>query len=157
MITRDRGVGLIEVVLAIAITGGVVVAILGALSTVVRSADQSSNATKVQAIVGGAADELAGAVWVACPEVDDAYLGAVGQAAGRVGWPSSTVRIDDIDYWNPSANNWTEECNGAAAVGTSERLQRVTITVTAPNESASKSFDLIKSDTNPFAVEQNDG
>lgn len=151
----DRGVSLVEVVIAIALTGGVVVSILGALITVVRSSDQTEETAKVQAVIGGTADALADATWVPCPEIDDSYVGPIRAAAIRVGWDVTTVTIDDIDYWNPVTNDWAEECNGAAAVGTSERLQLVTVRVTSPDGRFVKSFDIVKSDTDTFAGASN--
>lgn len=152
----DKGVSLVEVIIALALTGGVVISILGALITVIRSADQNEETAKVQAVVGGAADALADATWVACPEVSDSYVGPIRSAAARVDWEVDTVTIEDIDYWNPVTNDWTEECNGAASIGTSERLQLVTVRITSPDARFTKTFDVVKSDTDTFAGGNNE-
>lgn len=148
----DRGISLVEVVVAIALTGGVVVAILGAVFTVVRSTSQNEQATRIQAVVGAAADQLNSVEWEACPDDSDRYDNAVAAAADRVGWDPTAVTIEEIDYWNPGAGSWSDACNGAASLGTSETLQRVTIRVTAPNSSQDKTFEIVKSNTTPFSM-----
>lgn len=152
----DRGITLIEVVIAIALTGGVVVSILGAVFTVVRSTNQNDQATRIQAVVGAAADQLNSVEWEPCPLDSDRYGNALGAAADRVGWDPSTVVIADVDHWSPSAGGWTENCSGAASLGTSETLQRVTIRVTTPDGAHGKTFDIVKSNTTPFAVDGDD-
>ncbi len=150
--TTDPGVTLVEVIVSIALTGGVVLAILGALFTVVRSSSQNANATDLQAVVGGAADQLAGVEWEPCPDGSPSYLGAARSAAGRVGWDAAAVSIVDVDYWSAGAGGWVEDCSGAASLGTVETLQRITLRVTSPDGISTKSFDVVKSSTTPFAA-----
>lgn len=148
----DRGVTLIEVVISIALTGGVVIAILGAVFTVVRSTNQNAQATRIQAVVGAAGDQLNSVEWEPCPDDSDRYDNAVAAAADRVGWSPSSVTIESIDHWNPGSGSWSSDCSGAASLGTSETLQRVTIRVTAPDGSQDKTFDIVKSNTTPFSM-----
>ncbi len=148
----DRGITLIEVVIAIALTGGVVVAILGAVFGVVRSTSQNAQAIRIQAVVGAAGDQLNSVEWEPCPDDSDRYDNAVAAAADRVGWSPSSVTIEAIDHWNPGTGSWSSDCNGAASLGTSETLQRVTIRVTSPDGVQDKRFDIVKSNTSPFSM-----
>lgn len=148
----DRGITLVEVVVAIALTGGVVVAILGAVFSVVRSTNQNEQATRIQAVVGAAADQLNSVEWEPCPDGSDRYDNAVAAAADRIGWDPSTVTIEAIDHWDVVAATWSSECNGAASLGTSETLQRVTIRVTTPDGLQDKTFEIVKSNTTPFSM-----
>ena len=146
----DRGVSLVEVIVSIALTGGVVVSIMGALFTVVRSTSQNDDAVKLQAVIGGATDQLVAVEWKNCPDVTGDYLVAAQSAATRVGWDASVVTIVDVDYWSAASNGWTELCNSAATPGSVDALQRITVTVQAPDSGPSKNYDVIKSDTRAF-------
>ena len=148
--TADDGITLVEVVIAIALTGGIVVAIMGSLFTVIRSANQNDDASKLQAVIGGATDQLLAVDWESCPDGSDRYRNAAQAAAARVDWDAATVTVVDVDYWSAASDDWTENCSGAATPGSVDALQRITITVQAPDASRSKSFDVIKSDTRAF-------
>ncbi len=146
----DSGITLIEVVIGIGLTGGVVAAIMGSLFTVIRASDQNEDATKVQAVVGGATDQLVAVEWEACPDGSASYSNAAQSAAGRVGWDASSVTVVDVDYWSAASDSWVETCSGAATPGSVDALQRITINVTSPDAALSKSFDVVKSDTRAF-------
>jgi len=146
----DRGVSLVEVIVSIALTGGVVIAIMGALFTVVRSASQNDDAAKLQAVVGSAADQLLAVEWENCPDGSAAYLTAAQSAAHRVGWKDETVDIVDVRYWSAVADGWVDNGSCAAAPGSVDALQRITISVESPETAASKTFDVVKSDTRAF-------
>ncbi len=143
----DRGVSLVEVIVSIALTGGVVVSIMGALFTVVRATSQNDDAVKLQAVIGGATDQLLAVEWEGCPDGSANYSNAAQSAAGRVGWDATTVAVIDVDYWSAAADSWVETCSGAAAPGSVDALQRITINVQSPDGELSKSFDVVKSDT----------
>ena len=146
----DRGVGLVEVIVSIALTGGVVVAIMGALFTVVRSANQNDDAIKLQAVVGGATDLLVAVEWKDCADGSVGYIGAAQLAADRVGWPDTTVNVVEVHYWSAAAGDWVDNCTGAATPGSVDALQRITVAVQSPGGGVSKSFDVVKSDTRAF-------
>lgn len=146
----DRGVSLVEVIVSIALTGGVVVSIMGALFTVVRASSQNDDAVKLQAVIGGATDQLVAVEWEGCPDGSGSYNNAAQSAAGRVGWDAAAVTIVDVDYWSAAADDWVESCSGAATPGSVDALQRITINVQAPETGVSKSFDVVKSDTRAF-------
>lgn len=149
-VSDDRGVSLVEVIVSIALTGGVVVAIMGALFTVVRSASQNDDAVKLQAVIGGAADQLVAVEWRDCADGSAGYLGAAQLAANRVGWPDTTVDVVEVDFWSAAADGWVDNCSGAATPGSVDALQRITIEVRSPDLGVSKSFDVVKSDTRAF-------
>ena len=160
---RDRGVSLIELVVAVSLMGLVVVGLLSAMWSSVRMSDVSDDQAKIEAALGSAADRLANFAYIPCPTIDGSsgYLPIVQAAAGTVNWPVTSVTITDLRFWLPSstsqgqwvtANNLTQgECNEAASLTTSRTLQRITIKVTSPS-GYSKSLEVVKNNVFPKAV-----
>lgn len=159
----DIGVGLVELVVAVALMGVVVAGILGAMWSSIRMSDVSDDQAKIEAALGSAADRLANYAYIPCPTIagNAGYLPIVQAAAGTVDWPTSTVTITDLRFWQPSsvsqgqwvtANNLTQgECNESASLTTSRTLQRITIKVTSPS-GYSKSLEVVKNNVFPKAV-----
>jgi type II secretory pathway pseudopilin PulG len=151
---RDAGYSLVEVLVAVVLTGTIVMAIVGAMFAVVRVSGQNDDATKVQAVLGRAADELNGIDYLACPEASlpSAYDNVSDRAADSVGWGPSTVEITAFRYWNPDTEQWDttnsiqgSECNPAVGYTSSKNLQKLTIEVTSPSGNVVRSIDIVKS------------
>ena len=150
----DRGYSFTEVLVAVVLTGTIVLAIVGAMFAVVRVSKQNDDATKVQAVLGRAADELNGIDYQACPEESAVpeYENVSDRAAASVDWDPSTVTITDYRYWNPDTETWDEtnsiqgtECNPAVGYTSSKNLQKLTVEVTSPNGNVVRSIDVVKS------------
>lgn len=150
----DRGYSLTEVLVAVALTGTIVLSIVGAMFAVVRVSGQNDDATKVQAVLGRAADELNGIAYQPCPQ-DEAvpiYENVADRAADSVDWGPSTVMITEYRYWNPDTSSWDtnnsiqgSDCNPAVGYTSSKNLQRLTIQVTSPSGNVTRSIDVVKS------------
>lgn len=159
----DTGVGLIELVVAVALMGLIVTGILGAMWSSVRMSDVSDDQARIEAALGSAADRLANYAYIPCPTIDGnaGYLPIVQAAAGTVDWPTSTVTITDLRFWQPTgaaqgqwvtANSLTQgECNESASLTTSRTLQRITVRVTSPS-GYSKSLEVVKNNVFPKEV-----
>jgi type II secretory pathway pseudopilin PulG len=158
----DRGYTLIEQLIGIALMGTIVMAIMGGMWAVVRVSVMNDERAKVQAIIGGAGDRLTNYAHVKCPEQDtlNTYLNEVRAAADTVGWPHSTVEITDYRYFHPDTGTWEDtyswqssDCTTNPVFLTREKtIQKITITVTAPNGGYSQSIDIVKADIRPEEV-----
>ena len=123
---RDGGWTMTEIVVAIALMGSIIVAIIGGMFAVVRASAANDEAAKVQAVLGSAADRIANYKYLECPEDADAYpdynavsYARVGKAAVEsVGWDESTVQITNYEFWNPDTNSWqaSNSLQGAGAM-----------------------------------------
>lgn len=124
----DRGNTLIEILIAVALTGIAVGTIIAGMRTLIMASALSDTQAKTEAVLGSAADRLAGWRYIPCPTADgqDSYLpvvqGASGDAQSGSGsegdgssggddvsvddgfslpeaWPTSAVQITEILYW----------------------------------------------------------
>ena len=164
---RDGGWTMTEIVVAIALMGSIILAIIGGMFAVVRASAANDEAAKVQAVLGSAADRIANYKYLECPEDADAYsdynavsYARVGKAAVEsVGWNESTVQITNYEFWDPGTNSWQatnnlqgSDCNASVGLTTSKTMQKITVVVTAPSGNSSSSLDIIKSDIRPKEV-----
>ena len=102
---RDRGSSLIEVVIAVALMGIVVSGVLGALWSAIRLSRFSDDQAKVEAVLGSAADRLANYAYIPCPtnNSNGGYLPIIQAAAGTVDWPTTSVALTGMYFWNSSS------------------------------------------------------
>jgi type II secretory pathway pseudopilin PulG len=164
---RDAGWTMTEIVVAIALMGSIIVAIIGGMFAVVRASAANDEASKVQAVLGSAADRIANYKYLECPEDADAYpdynavsYARVGKAAVEsVGWDESTVQITNYEFWNPDTNSWQASnslqgagCNASVGLTTSKTMQKITVVVTSPSGNTTSSLDIVKSDIRPKEV-----
>lgn len=125
---RDPGNSFLEIVISVALIGIAVVTILLGMRTLIIASTFSDTQAKTEAVLGSAADRLAGWRYIPCPAADgqDSYLpvvqGASGDAQSGSGsegddsisdddivlddgfslpeaWPTSVVQITDIRFW----------------------------------------------------------
>lgn len=160
---RDRGSSLIEVVIAVALMGIVVSGVLAAMWSAIRLSRFSDDQAKVEAVLGSAADRLANYAYIPCPtnNSNGGYLPIIQAAAGTVDWPTSTVTLTGMYFWNStstSSGTWLTtnglsgtECNETASLTTARTLQRITFVVTSPS-GYSKSLEVVKSNVFPRAI-----
>lgn len=161
-VRRDAGFTLVEVLISVVLTGTIVLAIVGGMFAVVRTSQQNAIATKMQAVVLGAADEIAFADYCSHPEAvgSDPYETVARNAASTVGWDgATTVTVIDYDYWNPAGpadpavGSWANasQIPGSDCVlpdslaGDARHLQRITVRITPPTGSSSSVIQVIKS------------
>jgi len=160
---RDRGSSLIEVVIAVALMGIVVSGVLAAMWSAIRLSRFSDDQAKVEAVLGSAADRLANYAYIPCPtnNSNGGYLPIIQAAAGTVDWPTSSVVLTGMYFWNPtsvSSGTWITtnglsgaECNETASLTTARTLQRITFMVTSPS-GYSKSLEVVKSNVFPRSI-----
>ena len=160
---RDRGSSLIEVVIAVALMGIVVSGVLRALWSAIRLSRFSDDQAKVEAVLGSAADRLANYAYIPCPtnNSNGGYLPIIQAAAGTVDWPTTSVALTGMYFWNStsaSSGTWVTtnglsgaECNETASLTTARTLQRITFMVTSPS-GYSKSLEVVKSNVFPRSI-----
>lgn len=165
----DDGFTLSEVIVAISLTGVLILAVMAGAWTLVRASRVSDDQAAVEATLGAAADRLTQFGWQPCPEmanVDSAtYAQVVGAAAERVNWPTSSVQIDQIHYWNieteqfevanPFADPATGSCTPTDVSSAAAKMQMVRIRVTSPGGTQSRTLDVVVADIR-FLDEQDD-
>lgn len=160
---RDRGSSLIEVVIAVALMGVVISGVFGAMWSAIHLSKFSDDQAKVEAVLGSAADRLANYAYIPCPTNISygGYLPIIQAAAGTVDWPSSTVALTGMYFWNPTSpasGTWlvtnalsVTECNETASLTTARTLQRIQFTVTSPSGYA-KTLEVVKSNVFPRSI-----
>lgn len=148
---RDRGWTLPEVLVAIVLTGSLVIPVILASWTVIRASAVTDDQAAVEAVLGAAADELAVAGWQSCPVETGDYLAVAQTAASRVEWPASAITIDSIRYWDISTNSWSStnpfagsgSCEMIPTIAASSRMQVVTLRATSPNGNQTRTLDVV--------------
>jgi type II secretory pathway pseudopilin PulG len=143
----DDGITLIEIVITISLLGLVVVPILVAVTTSIKSSRVSESAAQVETLLVNAVDRVNRAPY------EGAYkcvlTGAVQAAAEAAGWPASSATVgheylDKIDgTWKTDSTFGTACPNGVWYLGI---VQRITITVTSPDGGVSRSLQVVRGD-----------
>jgi prepilin-type N-terminal cleavage/methylation domain-containing protein len=154
---RDRGFGLIENLVAVVLLGLIASTILAGMWTVIRLSRFSDDQAKVASVLGSASDRVANFDYDPCPVTLDAegteinvYAGIAKGAAGAVKWPTETVTVISMKYWQPGTG-WVDQ-NGMVATGCNEgtgltdalTMQKVTIRVEAPGGGYGRSMEVVK-------------
>jgi len=137
---RDLGSTLIETLLALAITGMVMVALLGAVMMSVRSSALSFKVSEVETVLINASDRVARA-----PQMCD-YRVYVEAAALAEDWPSSSVsvEVERLTGETGTEADWRPE--GCTSAVSAFDVQRLTITATDPTGEITRTRIVVKSD-----------
>jgi prepilin-type N-terminal cleavage/methylation domain-containing protein len=141
---RDRGVTLVEIVITITLIGVVLVPILTAVATSIRSSRVSEEAAQVETLLVNSIDRVnrAGRGDFPCD-----LTSPVVAAVETVGWPPSSATIVH-EYMDP-AGNWQTDPSGTACPGGSFQngiVQRITVTITGPSEGLTRSLQVVRGD-----------
>jgi type II secretory pathway pseudopilin PulG len=141
--TSDSGSSFVEVVVAVVLVGTTLVSLLTTVMATVTSSSQSRSLSQVNTVLQNAADRVNRA-----PKRCD-YAIYVSAAAQSQGWEPSTA-VSTYEHYVPgptlaTPGTWAP---GACPVeGAVELLvQRVTITVTSPDGSVTRTIQVGKSD-----------
>lgn len=144
---RDAGVSLVEVAISIGLMGIIVVPILLAVSSSIRSSNVSESAAQVETLLVNAVDRVNRA-----PRGDFQcdVSGPILAAVETVGWPTSTTQIDQ-EYLDELTGLWTAGPAVTPACPAStgfyqEIVQRITITITSPDERVTRSLQVVRGD-----------
>ena len=144
---EDRGISLVEMVIAITLIGTVIVASLTAVGMSVKASSVSHSAAEVETAIVNASDRVNRAT-KSCD-----YTIYAQAAVLTEGWPASAVVVTQ-KYYEPSgdptvAGQWTAgppatpACPGVKA---DLLVQQVTLQITSPDGKVSRSIQVVKSD-----------
>ncbi len=151
----DRGNTLLEVLIAMILLGTVVSAVLVATRVMIQSSAFSDEQAGVEAVLGGAADQLGGVTLIPCPDVSglNSYEQFAQAGAASVGWEPSTVQIESVKFWDPDVGDWSstngigdEDCDGLVFLSTAKAMQLVRVRATAAESGYSRAIDVVISD-----------
>lgn len=146
---RDAGFSLVEVVISIVLMGTLVVGILNAVTTLIRTSSVSRDAAQVETVVVNAADRINRAP-VTCEPLRGYTEYAVAAVRSQGWWTNegefaqaASVRHE---FYDPKASPpWREGVCPADDFG-KRVIQRISVTITSPNESVSRTIQVVKSD-----------
>lgn len=145
---RDEGVSLVEVVISIVLMGTLIVAILNAVTTSIRTSSVSRDAAQVETVVVNAADRINRAP-VRC-DINGYTEYAVAAVRSQGWWTNEGefAQAADVrhEFYDPSVSPpWREGVCPADDFG-KRVIQRVSVTITSPHESVSRTIQVVKSD-----------
>ena len=141
--SHDRGFSLVEVIMTIVLMGIVLVPLMNAAITAVKSSSSSRRIAELQTVLLNAADRVNRAP-VKCD-----YLIYVQAAAQTKGWLPAQATAT-YEWYQPGASaavagTWQPgACNGPTP--TLNLVQRVTIQMTSPEANVSRTIQVVKSD-----------
>jgi hypothetical protein len=140
---RDAGVTFVETVLTVVLLGVVVVPVLAAVRSAVRTSAVAESAAQVETVLIDATDRVHRAL-DSCDFTGDATA-----AAETIGWPTASVTVrheylDETGQWATGSVPTLPACpDGNNRLGLAKRI---TITVTDPDGSVSRTIQMVKSD-----------
>jgi prepilin-type N-terminal cleavage/methylation domain-containing protein len=145
--TRDDGFSFVEVLMTIVLMGLVLVPLMNATIMAVKASSSSRRVAELQTVLLNAADRVNRA------NVHCDYLVYIQAAAQTKGWDPDQASAT-YEYYQPGssatvAGTWqtgptaTPGCNGATP--TQNLVQRVTITMTSPEDNLSRTIVMVKS------------
>jgi len=136
----EGGESLLELIVAVAILGLGVVALLGGLTTAVFGSALNRSQADVSAVLTAASEQVKAATYMTCA-VQATYLGSFTYP----GW-TGPAPVFGIDDWNGAF--FVPRVAGASTCAQLENLgyrqQRVTLTVSSPNTRVSQTLTVVK-------------
>lgn len=142
----ERGAGLVEILVAMAILGITSAALLGGVFTLARTSSGHSDQAKAETVLTSAADALRdpSVTHVFCAtRTQPGYLAAVEGVAVPTGWSgAAAVDITSVQYWDGTGFGGT--CHDTSGSSDLLTLQLITISVTSPDGRVTESVAVVK-------------
>lgn len=125
----DAGTTLVELLIATAILGIGVTAVVGGMMTSITASDVSRKDAEAQSLTRTYAEAVSA----------DAYVGCAGSyAAAGFAAPAGYSATMAVSYWNPATSTFSTPC------GTDSGLQRVALTVSSTDGRATDTLLIAK-------------
>jgi type II secretory pathway pseudopilin PulG len=140
----DGGFSFVEIVITITLMGVVIAPILAAVAASIRASSVSVTAAEVETVLINAIDRVNRAPRA---EFDCDLTGPVLAAVEIHGWPRSSATVGH-EYLDLSGA-WRSDASGTACPGGVSHnglVQRITVTITSPENNVSRSLQVVKSD-----------
>jgi prepilin-type N-terminal cleavage/methylation domain-containing protein len=148
--TEESGVSLVELLVAITITGIVAVGMVTGLTTLSVSSDRARKGADASSVLYTAADVVQKLPFsTTCPATYSLGTPAGIPAAGatmRVTLADVSVDPLLIEYWNPATAKFEplSSCVPALALGDTRRLQRITLHVQLADRRVNRDLQVVK-------------
>ncbi len=140
---RDRGMGYVETVVAVALLGVMVVPLFDAVMTGITSSSRNRVGARVETALQDAADRINRAP-MGCD-----YTPYVIAAVQAQGWSPSAVTIEHSRFSpGPSptvGGSWLDDACGPSATPRPDEVQRVTMRMLSPDGKFTRSLQVVKS------------
>lgn len=134
---RDSGTSLIEIIIAVTLMTLVVVPLMSAVQTGIKASTVNEDAAKAETAIVDAADRINRA-----PQACD-YTQYAQASVQTKGWGASQASVSH-QFYDPVQNAWrTGGCRFATP--TADLVQKLTITITTPGGSVTRSIQVVKS------------
>ena len=142
----ENGVTLVELLVAISITGVVSVGILAGLLTLSTSADRAQKSSDAGSVLYTAADALQTLAYDASCTETYSLTAPTGFPATPPGMrvTSANVTVTKVEYWDAATAKFTNTCVPSLAVGDPRRLQRVTLRAVLGDGRVDRSLEVVK-------------
>jgi prepilin-type N-terminal cleavage/methylation domain-containing protein len=148
----ENGFSLIESMIAVAVLGIIVSAMVGGMATSIAMSDIHRQQSVDNAVMVSAAETVKNALYEPCavPGYSQLWTPPAPLAAAVVQGLSLDAIVVSVQYWNPNATQprFDSTCHdngiGGDGLGGPFPMQLVTIRVTNPGNRASTSVDVIK-------------
>jgi prepilin-type N-terminal cleavage/methylation domain-containing protein len=154
----EQGFSLVESVIAVAVLGIIVTAMVGGMATSIATSDIHRQQSTVNAVMVSAVETVKNAPYASCANGGDAdtatYSTKTVLPAGANPWLPGAITTT-VQYWNPQTSGWETSCHDTATnpldttnppdgLGGPFPMQLVTILVTSPGNRASTSVGIVK-------------
>lgn len=111
----QAGYTLIEVVIAVALTGLVILSLATAMLTIVRANGLNSDRQRVDAAMTSFSESVRGGAYLPCGETPAptaaGYNGGYDPSAGDWAPPTGVdVNVVDVEYWDRNADEYVDTC-----------------------------------------------
>ena len=143
----DRGVSLIEILVAITLMGVAGVAVLGAMATSARGSSVSRSQASAIVWLQSSGDYLTSHIpYLDCtigtePAVKAAYqagLQASGAPRSPMAWPQTQMRVERIEFWDNATQAFASSCKAS-------QIQQITIAASNPSDTYTSRLSVVRS------------
>jgi prepilin-type N-terminal cleavage/methylation domain-containing protein len=140
----DDGVTLIEVLIAVTLLGLAATTVLVAFATLSTTSTRHRDLADVQSVLASAGEIVASPSTsrVACVSAPSSYQAAARTVKLPAAWTSSVVTVSAVQSWDGTSFSACSAVNEAAGFN----LQKVTLSVTSPNQRVTQVLDVYKGD-----------
>ncbi|MEX0768960.1 MAG: type II secretion system protein [Microthrixaceae bacterium] len=138
----QAGATLVEVLIAIALVGILVLALASGMLTLIKTSTETTKQQQVELALGSFTESLKSGPYTKCAVLvpGSPYPGTARWVPPQPGMNASLIKIE---YWNPISKSFDQTCPGSVDKGT----QRLTIQVDLDNHTSTAQF--VKADGSP--------
>ena len=138
-VPRDDGFSFVETVVTVVLLAMVIAPLMSAVIASVKVSSLSRTAAQAETAMINAADRINRA------ELKCDYESIADAMVQYEGWPPDSARVRE-EWYDPQTNSWVDDGDGCQfAEATTTEVQRVTITITSPDNKITRNIQVVKS------------